>query len=157
MAEAKTPIFWPPDVKNWLIGKDPDAGKDWRQEEKGTAEDGIIGCDWTELEVAVSNVCTKSLSCVWLFVTPWTAACQASLSITNSQSLLKLMSIKSVMPSNHLILCCPLLLLPSIFPASGSFPMSQFFASSDQSTGASPSTSVFPMNNQDWFPMNNNF
>ena len=50
-------------------------------------------------------------------VTPWTAACQASLSITNSQSLLKLMSIKSVMPFNYLILCCPLLLLPSIFPS----------------------------------------
>ena len=56
------------------------------------------------------------LSQVWLFVTPWTAARQASLSITNSQSLLKLMSIESVMPSNHLILCCPLLLLSSIFP-----------------------------------------
>ena len=50
-------------------------------------------------------------------MTPWTAACQDSLSITNSQSLLKLMSIKSVMPSNHLILCRPLLLLPSIFPS----------------------------------------
>ena len=56
------------------------------------------------------------LSHVWLFATPWTAACQASLSITISQSLLKLMSIESVMPSNHLILCCPLLLLPSVFP-----------------------------------------
>ena len=56
------------------------------------------------------------LSCVWLFATPWTAACQASLSITNSQSLPKLMSIELVMPSNHLILCRPLLLLPSIFP-----------------------------------------
>ena len=52
-----------------------------------------------------------------LFATPWTAACQASLSITNSQSLLKLMSVESVMPSNHLILCHPLLLLPSIFPS----------------------------------------
>ena len=58
-----------------------------------------------------------SLSCVWLFATPWTAAYQASLSITNSQSLLKLMSIEYVMPSNHLILCHPLLLLPSIFPS----------------------------------------
>ena len=58
----------------------------------------------------------QSLSRVQLFATPWTAACQASLSITNSQSLLKLMSIKSVMPSTHLILCRPLLLLPSIFP-----------------------------------------
>ena len=56
------------------------------------------------------------LSSVQLFVTPWTAACQASLSITYSQSLPKLMSIESVMPSNHLILCCPLFLLPSIFP-----------------------------------------
>ena len=59
----------------------------------------------------------QSLSRVQLFVTPWTAACQAFLSITNSQSLLKLMSIESVMPSNHLILCHPLLLLPSIFPS----------------------------------------
>ena len=59
----------------------------------------------------------QSLSCVRLFVTPWTAAHQASLSITNSRSLLKLMSIESVMPSNRLILCHPLLLLPSIFPS----------------------------------------
>ena len=57
----------------------------------------------------------QSLSHVWPFATPWTAACQASLSITNSQNLLKLMSIESVMPSNYLILCRPLLLLPSIF------------------------------------------
>ena len=57
------------------------------------------------------------LSHVWFFATPWTAACQASLSITNSQSLLKLKSIKSVMPSNHLILCHPFLFLPSIFPS----------------------------------------
>ena len=60
----------------------------------------------------------KSLSCVRLFVTPWTAARQASLPIINSRSLLKLMSIESVMPSHHLILCRPLLLLPSIFPSS---------------------------------------
>ena len=59
----------------------------------------------------------QSLSCVQLFVTPWTATCQASLFITNSWSLLKLMSIESVMPSNRLILCHPLLLLPSIFPS----------------------------------------
>ena len=59
----------------------------------------------------------QSLSSVWLFVTPWTTARQASLSITNSRSLPKLMSIESVMPSNHLILCHPLLLLPSIFPS----------------------------------------
>ena len=59
----------------------------------------------------------QSLSCVQLFATPWTAACQASLSFTISQSLLKLLSIESVMPSNHLIFCRPLLLLPSIFPS----------------------------------------
>ena len=57
----------------------------------------------------------QSLSCVWLLATPWTAGRQASLSITNSRSLLKLMSIESVMPSNHLVICCPLLLPPSIF------------------------------------------
>ena len=63
------------------------------------------------------NISVQSVSHVRLFVTPWTAACQASLSITNSQSLLKLMSTESVMPSNHLILCHTLLLLPSIFPS----------------------------------------
>ena len=65
--------------------------------------------------VQVSSV--QLLSHVWLFATPWSAACQASLTITNSWSLLKLMSIESLIPSNHFILCCPLLLLPSIFPS----------------------------------------
>ena len=68
----------------------------------------------------VSSV--QLLSCVWLFATPWTAARQASLSITNSQSLFKLMSIESVKPSNHLILCHPLQHLPSIFPSIRIFP-----------------------------------
>ena len=68
-----------------------------------------------ELRLLISSV--QSLSHVRLFVTPWIAAHQASLSITNTQSLLKLMSMESVMPSNHLILCCPLPLLPSIFPS----------------------------------------
>ena len=67
------------------------------------------------LSVQFSSV--QSLSRVWLFVTPWTTACQASLSITNSWSLTKPMSIESVMPTNHLILCRPLLLLPLIFPS----------------------------------------
>ena len=67
------------------------------------------------LKLYISSV--QSLSCVWLFVTPWTAAHQATLSITNSWSLLKLMSIESVMPSSHLILCQPLLLPPSILPS----------------------------------------
>ena len=66
-------------------------------------------------------ISVQSLSRVWLFVTLWAVACQASLSITNSQGLLKLMSIMSVTPSNHLILCCPLLLPPSIFPSTRVF------------------------------------
>ena len=82
------------------------------------------------LEISVSSV--QLLSHFQLFATPRTAVCQVSLSITNSQSLLKLMSIESVMPSNHLILCRPLLLLPSL-SASGSFPVSQFFQSGSQS------------------------
>ena len=65
--------------------------------------------------VCISSV--QFFSCVWLFATPWTAALQASLSITNSWSLLRFMSIESVMPSKHLILCHPLLILPSIFPS----------------------------------------
>ena len=95
----------------------------------------------------------QSLGCVLLSVTPRTAACQASLSITNSWSLLKCMSIESVMPSNHLILCCPFRLscLQS-FPASGSFPRSQFFTSGSRSIGVSVLASVHPMNIQYWFP-----
>ena len=78
-------------------------------------------CRWTvHIKMLDSLLCVQfssvqSLIHVRLFVTPWTAARQASLSITNSRSLLKLMSIESVMPSSHLILCCPLLLLPSVF------------------------------------------
>ena len=83
-----------------------------------------LDCYYFKLLRQFSSV--QSLSHVWLFATPWTSACQASLSINNSQSLLKLMSIESVMPSNHLILYYPLLLLISIFPnISGSFPRSQ--------------------------------
>ena len=86
----------------------------------------------------------QSLSYVWLFATPRTIAHQASLSITNSWNLLKLMSIELVMLSNHLILCRPLL-LPSIFPKSRSFQMSQFFASGGQRIGVS-SFSISPSN-----------
>ena len=87
---------------------------------------------------------------IQLSVTPWTAH-QPSLPSTISQSLLKFMSIERVMPSNHLILCCPLLLLPLIFPSIRVFPMSQCFTSSSQSTRASGS--VLPMSIQDWFPL----
>ena len=78
---------------------------------------------------------------------------QASLSLTISQSLLKLMSIELMMPSNHLILCYPLLLLPSIFPTSGSFSVSWLFTSGGQSIGASALASVLPINIQGWLPL----
>ena len=96
-------------------------------------------------------VVVQSLSRVRLFATPWTAALQASLSITNSQSLLKLMSIKSVMPSN-LMSSPPDVPFSSClqsFPVSGSFPVSQFCPSGGQSIGVSASTSVLPVNIQD--------
>ena len=91
------------------------------------------------------------LSHVWLFVTPWTEAHQASL-FTISHSLLKLMSIESVIPSSHL----PVIPFSSCLhscPASGSFLMSQLFSSGGQSSGASASAWVLPMNIQDWFPL----
>ena len=84
---------------------------------------------------------------------PWTAARPSSLSITNSQSLLKLMSFKSVMPSNHLILWNPLLLLPSIFPSIRVFSNESVLHISSQSIGASASHSLVLMNIQDWFPL----
>ena len=92
---------------------------------------------WAQGPQPVRSV--QSLSRVQLLATPWTAARQASLSITNSQSLLRLTPIKSVMPSNHLILCRPLLLLPSSIRA---FPMSGFFTSGGQRIGASASASA---------------
>ena len=95
----------------------------------------------------------QSLNCVRLFVTPWTAAHQASLSITNFQSLLTLMTIESVMPSSHLILCHPISSCPQSFLASGSFPVSRLFISGGQSIGTSASASVLPMNIQGWFPL----
>ena len=106
----------------------------------------------------------QSLSHVRLFATPWTAVCQASLSITNSQSLPKLMSIESVMPPSHLILCHPLLLLPSIFPSIRVFSNESalcirwpkywsFIFNISPCIEVSPSTSVLPMNTQDWSPL----
>ena len=95
----------------------------------------------------------QSLSHVQLFATPLTAAHQASRFITISQSLLKLISIKLVIPSNHLILCCPLLFLASVFPSIRVFTKSQLFASGGQSIGASASAPVLPMNIQGFFPL----
>ena len=94
----------------------------------------------------------QSLSCVELFVTPWTAACQDSLYITNFQSLFKL-TIELVMPSNHLLLYSPLLLLPSIFPSIRVFANESVLCINGQSIGASASVSILPTNIQGWFAL----
>ena len=99
-----------------------------RSPEAMATQSGVLAWEipWTEKPGGLQSIGLQNqtqfssvqlLSCVRLFETPWTAAHQASLSITNSRSLFKLMSVELVMPSNHLILCCPLLLLPSIFPS----------------------------------------
>ena len=95
----------------------------------------------------------QSLCHAWLFVTPWTAACQASLSFTNSWSLTKLLSIKLVMPSNHLILCHLLLLLPSIFPSIRVFSNESVLHIWWSKCGDSDSASILPMNIQGWSPL----
>ena len=107
----------------------------------------VILCVFSFLEVVAV---VHSLSSVWLLATPWTAACQASLFITNSWSLLKLMSIGRWCHPTISSSVVPFSCLQS-FPASGSFPVSQFFASGGQSIGAS--ASVLPVNIQDWFPL----
>ena len=95
----------------------------------------------------------QSLTHVRLFATPWITARQASLSITNSGSLLKLMSIKSVMPSAISYSVVPFSSCPQSLPPSGYFPMNQLFAWGGQSTGVSVSTSVLPKNTQGWSPL----
>ena len=121
---------------------------------------GCIQCSMQKLIYSFQFSSVQSLSCVWLFAMclstlqcSWTAAHQASLFITNSRSLLKLMSIESVMPSNHLIPCHPLLHPPSIFPSIRVFSNESVLRIRWPSIGVSASASVFPMNIQDWFPL----
>ena len=104
-------------------------------------------CLQKEMEKSCS---VQSLSCVWLFVTPWIAAHQASLSITNFWSSLKLTSIESVMPSSHLISVVPFSSCPQSLPASESFPMSQLFSWGGQSIGVSALASFLPKKFQGW-------
>ena len=100
-----------------------------------------------------TNVVVQSLSHVWLFAIPWTAAHQASLSFTISWSLLKLTCMESVMPSYHFILCCLLLLLPSIFPSIRVFSNESVLHIRWPKYWSSASASVLPMNFQGWFPL----
>ena len=134
-AEAEAPVLWLSDVKNRLIWKDPHAGKDWRQEEKGMTEDEMPSPPWwtwvwtssrswwwTGKPGVLQSMGSQRVGHDWAtevkwLATPWTVARQSLLSSTISQSLLKLISIELVMPPNHLILYCPLHLLPSIFPS----------------------------------------
>ena len=123
---------------------------DLRCEADGT---GALPQGKKALSIPVAVV--QSLSCVQLFATPWTVACQTSLSFTISLNLLKLMSLESVMPT---ISCSvfPFSSCPQSFPASGSFPISRLFTSGGQSTEASASVSVLPMNiffRIDWFDL----
>ena len=131
--------------------------QDWKRSvfipipKKGNAKE----CSNYRTIVLISHISkfssVQSLSHVWLCVTPRTSARQDSLSTTNSQSLLKLMAIDSVMPSNHLISVVPISSCIQSFLASGSFHMSQLFTSGGQSIGVSASASVIPVNIQDWF------
>ena len=107
-----------------------------------------------QILVACLSVQFSSVGQLCLIVaTPWTAARQASLSITNCRNLLKLMSIEMVMPSNHSSSVIPFFICLQSFPASGYFQMSQLFATGGQTIGVSASTSVLPMNIQDWSPL----
>ena len=124
-------------------------GRKWRGTKQPLVEDKKESENQYYILYFYLFCCFSVTQSVQLFATPWSAAPQVSLSFTISRSLLKLMSIESVMPSNHLILCHPL----QSFPPSRSFLMIWLFASDGQSIGASASASVFPMNIQDWFPL----
>ena len=142
--------------KHWEIAENKGI---WHAAVHGMAKSRTWLCEWTtEATILHLNSTLKpfssvqSLNCAWLFATPWTAACQASLSIANSQSLLKLKSIELVMPSISSSVI-PFFSCLQSFPASGSFPMSQFFTSGGQSIEVSASAWVLPMNSQHWFPL----
>ena len=135
-------------AQKWLTGNSPQEyiGKK-RKAERGE----IRKISKTLAFIWFSSV--QSFSHVWLFATSWITARQASLSITNSRSSLKLMSIESGMPSSYLIPYVPFPFCPQSLPASGSFPMSQLVARGGQSTGVSALTSVLPKNTQGWSPL----
>ena len=141
-AEAEAPILWLPDVKNGLTGKDPDAGKDWRQEEKGTSEDEMVGwhhwLDEHEFEHSPGvGDGQGSLACC----SPWGSK---QLNVTE----LSWWCHPTISSSVTSFSSCP-----QSFPVSGSFLISQPFTSGGQSIAASAIASVLPMNIQGWFPL----
>ena len=169
-AEAETPILWPPDAKRWLIGKDPDAGKDWGQEEKGTAEEEMVGWHhrldghgfgWTP---GVGDgqgglACCNSIQ--------FSSIAQSCPTLWPHESQHARPPCPSPTPRVHPNPCpsgrwchptisssvVPFSSCPKSLPASGSFSMSQLFAWGGQYIGVSASTSVLPMNTQDWSPL----
>ena len=164
--EAETPVLWPPDVKSWLIWEDPDAGKDWRREEKGMKEDKMVGWHhWLNghgfgWSPGVGNgqgglACCGLWNCKELDVTEWLNwtelippsdfwiwrlvscnNCRNSISLTIPSVSFSVVPFSSCLQS---------------FPVSGSFPVSWRFAPGGQSIGVSASAPVLPMNIQDWF------
>ena len=119
---------------------------------QSTASSYSTSLPFSTLNIYLINS-VQLLTCVWLFMTPCTAACRASLSFTISQSLLKLMSLNRWCHPTISSSVVPFSFYLKSFPASGSFPMNQIFASGGQSIGVSASASVLPMNIQDWFPL----
>ena len=104
------------------------------------------------MQFGETEIVVQLLSHVRHVAAPWISLSRLP-SFISYWSLLRLMSVESVLPSNHLILCCPFSSCPQSFPASGSFPVSRFFTSSGQRIGASASASVLPLNIQGWFPL----
>ena len=140
--------------KIWSWGSDPRLFLNWHL--RVMCFTYLVENLWIRILVLVTDLLliqfssVKSLSRVWLFATPWIAACQAPLSITISRSSLKLISIESVMPSSHLSSVVPFSPWPQSLPASESFPVSQHFAWRGQSTGVSALASFLPKKSQGW-------
>ena len=170
-AEAETPILWPPDAKTWLIGKDPDAGRDWGQEKKGTTEDEMVGWHhqldghefgWTP---GVGDgqgglACCGSWGCRvghdWATEQNWIRKKMFSNLYSHKKFLYHwpIVRILSSVQWCHPTISSSVVPFSSclqLFPASGSFLVSQFFPSGGQSNGVSASASVLPMNIQDIF------